>query len=244
MQTNNLAFAVLDRARRHPDTVAFVVAGRTISYARVADLMVNFARRMQQLGIDRQSVVGLAITDTATAITSALALALLGSRWVQVSRTSPTAYSAATHVLATGAAARLPGRIEIGKDWFDAPRLGRDVPFAGHASPDDTWMIAHSSGTTGRPKFMPLTYGTIWRRFQNPELQDGIAPVTFNLFPPTSYVGSKIGIGNLILGGTNVAPAPFDTLVRIGVTRVMGSPAQIANTIVEKTPVPQSGCAR
>lgn len=234
MQTNNLAFAVLERARQQPGKTAFIVSGRAIPYARVADLTVHFAYRMQQLGITRQSVVGLAIKDTATAVISALALALIGGRWVPVSTTSPSVYGAATHVLAAGAAARLPGRIEIGKDWFDAPPLSGDVPFPGHASPDDTWMIAHSSGTTGKPKFMPLTYGTIWRRFQNAELQDGVAPTTFNLFAPTSYVGSKIGIGNLILGGTNVAPAPFEELVRMGVTRVMGSPAQISAAIFDK----------
>lgn len=239
MRTSNLTFAVLDRALQQPEAVAFVVAGRAVPYSRVAALVVNFAGRMHGLGITRQSIVGLAIRDMPTATIATLAVALLGSRWVPVSSTSPTAYPGTTHVLAAGAAARMPGRIAIDQTWFDAPPLPRgELPFPGHANPDDTWMIAHSSGTTGKPKFMPLSYGTVWRRFENSELQDGEAPTTLNLFPATSYVGAKINAGNLVLGGTNVAAAPWVELLQHGVNRVMGSPAQVSASIFEKTTPP------
>ena len=242
MHSQNPAFAILDRAANQPESTAFVVAGHAIPYSRVADLMVHFAGRMQALGVTRTSLVGLAIKDTATATLAALGVALLGGRWVPVSSASPSIYPGVTHVFASGAGSRQPGRIEIGRSWYDGKQATREAldAFPGHADPGDTWMIAHSSGTTGSPKFMPLSYAAIWRRIENPELQDGAAPTTWNLFPATSYVGLKINVGNLVLGGTNVGAAPWDELVRLGVNRVMGSPAQLSGTIFETTRPPAS----
>lgn len=239
---HNPAFAILDRAAEQPDAVAFVVGGRPLTYRRFADLMAHFARRMRGLGVTRTSTVGLAIKDTATATLAALAVALLGGRWVPVSSASAAAFPGVTQVFGSGAGARQPGRIEIGKDWYDAAAFEPWAPatFPGYADPGDTWIIAHSSGTTGRPKFMPVTYANVWRRMANPELQDGVAPITCNLFPATSYVGLKINAGNLVLGGTNVVAGPWDELVRRGVTRVMGSPAQLSTAIFDATGRPRT----
>jgi acyl-coenzyme A synthetase/AMP-(fatty) acid ligase len=242
MQQHNPAFAILDRAAQQPDAIAFVVGGHAITYRRFTELMVHFTRRMRALGITRGSTVGLAIKDAATATLAALAVALLGGRWVPASSASAAVFPGVTHVLGSGIGARQPGRIEIGKDWYDAPPFDPEAlsTFPGYADPGDTWIIAHSSGTTGSPKFMPVTYAKVWRRMENPELQDGVAPTTWNLFPATSYVGLKINAGNLVLGGTNVAGAAWDELVRLGVTRVMGSPAQLSAAIFGPTPPPQT----
>jgi acyl-coenzyme A synthetase/AMP-(fatty) acid ligase len=240
MQQHNPAFAILERAAQQPDAVAFVVAGQSITYRRFADLLLHFTRRMRAFGVTRDSTVGLAIKDAATATLAALAVALLGGRWVPASSGSAAVFPGVTQVFGSGAGARQPGRIEIGKDWYDAPPPDSRAPatFPGYADPEDTWIIAHSSGTTGSPKFMPVSYANVWRRMANPELQDGVAPTTWNLFPATSYVGLKINAGNLVLGGTNVAAAPFDELVRLGVTRVMGSPAQLSAAIFNTTAPP------
>ncbi len=239
MRTTNLALAVLDRASRQPDKLAFVMAGRPIPYSRVAALVVNFARRMQGLRISRQSIVGLAIRDMPTATIATLAVALLGGRWVPVSSTSASVYPGTTHVLAAGPAAKLPGRVAIDQSWYNAPPLPPGIPpFPGHADPDDAWMIAHSSGTTGKPKFMAISYGNVWRRIGNPELQDGAAPTTWNLFPPTSAHGARVNTGNLVLGGTNVAAAPWPELLRLGVNRVIGSPAQVSAAIFDRVEPP------
>jgi len=240
MQQHNPAFAILDLAARQPEAIAFFVGGHSITYRRFADLMARFAGCMRALGVTRTSTVGLAIKDTATATLAALAVALLGGRWVPASSASAAVFPGVTHVFGSGGGARQSGRIEIGKDWYDAPPLDPQVPsaFPGYADSSDTWIIAHSSGTTGMPKFMPVTYANVWRRMANPELQDGVAPTTWNLFPATSYVGLKINAGNLVLGGTNVAAAPWDELVRLGVTRVMGSPAQLSAAIFNTTARP------
>ena len=238
MQNENLAFAALQRAFRHPGAAAFEVSRHTIPYRRFADLLMYFAQRMRASGVDRRSTVGLAIKDASTAAIAASAVALLGSKWVPVSADSTAVFPGVTHVFGTPQRTRHPGRIDIDRSWFEAPVAAESAlnEFPGYERPEDVWMIAHSSGTTGKPKFMPISYATVWRRMQNPELQDGVPPITCNLFPATSYVGAKINIGNLVLGGTNVARAPWDELVTKGVNRVMGSPAQIAAAIFSQNP--------
>ena len=240
MTAENFAFAALERAFAQPRVPAFEVVGHTIPYQRFADLLVGFATRMRQLGIDRRSTVGLAINDAATAAIATSAIALLGSKWVGVAGASPDVLARTTHVLAAGPGPQLPGVTAIDRSWFEAPAAPKHAlqDFPGHERADDIWMIAHSSGTTGKPKFMPMSYGTVWRRIENPELQDGAAPITCNLFPPTSYVGAKINVGNLVLGGTNVARMPFEMLLKKGVNRVMGSPTQLAGAILNAAPPP------
>jgi acyl-coenzyme A synthetase/AMP-(fatty) acid ligase len=234
MSTQNPALAVIERARSQPDAAAFVIGGRAVSYSRTVDLMVHFAQRMKALGISRDSTVGLATNDMATAAIAGLAVALLGGRWTAMSSNAAAVYPGITHLLATVAVASLPGAIEIDRSWVEAPFLQLAVPdFPGHAGPDDMWMIASSSGTTGKPKFMPITYGALWRRIENPDLQDGLPPTTLMLFAATSYVGMRINIGNLVMGGTNVAGAPWQALMRAGVNRVVGSPAQVSSSIFD-----------
>lgn len=230
MQTKNVALAVIERAREQPDAAAFFVAGRAISYSRTVDLMVHFARRMQAIGVTRDSTVGLATNDVATAAVVGLAVALLGSRWIALSPNAAAVYTGMTHVLTTVASTSRPGSVTIDYKWVEAPALRLAVPeFPGHAHPDDIWMIGHSSGTTGTPKFIPISYATLWRRIANLDHQDGVAPTNWNLFPPTSAHGARVDLGNLVMGGTIVAAAPWADLLRIGVNRVTGSPAQVSN---------------
>jgi acyl-coenzyme A synthetase/AMP-(fatty) acid ligase len=241
MQTDNIGFAALQRAFQLRRTTAFLVPGYAIPYQRFADLLVCFATRMQERGVDRRSTVGLVINDPAAAVIAVAAVALLGSKWVDASTETASAFAGTTHVFAAGQRMLKPGMINIDRSWLEAPPSTEKSlqKFPGHAHPDDVWMIARSSGTTGRPKFMPISYEAVWRRTENPELQDGAPPVTCNLFPPTSYVGARINIGNLAFGGTNVTRAPFDELLAKGVNRVMGSPAQIAGAFFSKGATPK-----
>ncbi|WP_421761415.1 class I adenylate-forming enzyme family protein [Devosia sp.] len=237
--TSNFAFAALQRAYSQPDATAFS-AERKVSYQRFADLTVNFARRLEALGVGRDATVALAIQDLPLAIAAVTAVGLLGARWVQLADIAPATFPGTTHVLTSGAGAERPGGIAIDPNWLDAgvSTEAALTGFAGAATPDATWMIAHSSGTTGKLKYMPLSYEAVGRRIANPELQDGAPPTTLTLFSPLSYIGAKIGTGNLVLGGTNAQWAPWEQLLAGGVNRIMGSPAQFTSAIFSRTAPP------
>jgi LacI family transcriptional regulator len=58
----NFAFATLRRAFTYPDAVAFDGTSK-VTYQRFADLVMHFARKMQEFGVDRSSTVGLVVLD-------------------------------------------------------------------------------------------------------------------------------------------------------------------------------------
>lgn len=238
--TSSFAFAVLRRAYGRPDATAFLSGGRRVSYQRFADLVVNFARRLEGHGVGRNATVALTIPELPVAIAAVSAVGLLGARWVQLAANAPTTFPGTTHVVAPAGGVARPGSITLDPAWLNAPATTEAVlaGFPGPASPDATWMIAHSSGTTGKLKYMPMSYEAVGRRIANPELQDGAPPTTLTLFSPLSYIGAKIATGNLVLGGTNAHWAPWDQLLDGGVNRIMGSPAQFTSAIFSRIATP------
>ena len=241
MHNDNFAFATLRGALGRPDAVAF---GGTapVAYQRYADLVVHFAHRMREFGVDRNSTVGLAVKSPVVACVAVTAVALLGSRWLSHFHDAPAYVPRCTHVFA-GMGESGIGWFEFTKSWFEAPHAGvADLDeFAGNESGGDLWMIAHSSGTTGRAKYMPISYETAWRRISgNPELVDDAPMVLASLFGPTAYVGIRPRLGNLFAGGTNVNASSFARLRAGGVNRVMGSPAQISALVQRHPEVPLS----
>lgn len=229
MKTDNFAFALLRRAFAHPDAIAFELAKSSVSYQRIADLIVHFAREMSRHGVDRRSTVGFVITSPLMAVVATSAVALLGARWLSAAgeRSFPPSLTP-THLF-SGLPGKTAGWISIDQGWFDSPPASeRDLQaFPGFADIGDAWMLAKSSGTTGKPKFMPLSYAALWRRSMTPEI-DAVGLKLCALFPALSYVAIKVNVANLVFGGTNVSLLPWDDMLARGVDRIMGSPDHLA----------------
>lgn len=238
--SSNFAFAALQRGYRQPQASAFVSGARTFSYQRFTDLTIGLARRFMQRGIGQDATVALLIPELPVAIAAVTAIGLLGARWVQLDANVAGVFPGTTHVVTSASAIARPGAIVIDPSWLDAAATTETAlaEFPGPVSPDATWMIAHSSGTTGKLKHMPLSYAAVGRRIANPELQDGAPPTALTLFSPLSYIGAKIATGNLVLGGTNAQWAPWDQMLAGGVNRIMGSPAQFTSAIFSRTAPP------
>ncbi len=240
VDVDNFAFATLRRAYEHPDRLA-ASGNAQVSYQRFADLTVHFARRMREFGVDRSSTIGFQLKSPLVAVVAATAVALLGAKWIGGRpRGLPGYVPRPTHVFA-GMGESEAGAYEFTRAWFEAPptRLADLSDFDGHASADDMWLIAHSSGTTGRPKHMPLTYAQAWRRVvDNADLVDGKPMTLCSLFEPVSYVGIRPRLGNLFHGGTNVSTTSLERLPELGVNRVMGSPSHLVAFLKGKSPPP------
>jgi len=236
LHEENFAFATLRGAFSRPDVIAFDGTSR-VTYQRFADLVVHFARKMREFGVGAGSTVGLSVASPVVAQVAVTAVGLLGARWLQfgaLERKSP--HLQATHFF-TGAGEG--GTYQFTRAWLEAPPASVDSldDFPGHAHPDDVWMIATSSGTTGRQKYMPLGYRSAWRRISgNIDLVDGKPMIFASLFGATGHTGLRPRLGNLLAGGTNVQIASFEKMLARGVNRLMGSPVQIAAHIRKATP--------
>lgn len=231
--SENIAFAVLERAGLQPDAPAFIAPGRVINYERAAAMIVNFARRMQEHGVTKDSRVALSMQGMPTATIAALAMALIGCRWAWTA----VSLHDATHTFFAGKAPLSPTAVVIDSTWYDAPPLhSAALPFADDTDPEQVWMTGGSSGTTGARKFMQISYGTVWKRILVPELQDGVAPVSRNLFPVLTAHGVRVNVGNLVAGGANASISNWDELRALGVNRVTGSPMQVSSLLFRRAP--------
>jgi acyl-coenzyme A synthetase/AMP-(fatty) acid ligase len=237
VQEENFAFSTLRAALSRPDTVA-LEGTSSITYQRFADLVVHFARRMQEFGVDRHSAVGLSTQSPVVAQIAVTAVGLLGAHWLHwgpQERANPLL--GVTHAFSSVGQG---GSYEFTRTWFEAPAADDSSldAFPGHGSGDDVWMIASSSGTTGRTKYMRLGYRAAWRRISgNVDLVDGRPMILASLFSAASHTGLRPRLGNLLAGGTNVNAGSFARLQARGVNRVMGSPIQIA-TLTRKLAPP------
>ncbi len=165
-------------ARGEPSRPAFVVpeSGQVLTYAQVADGIETLAGRLAAAGVRRGDRVALALPNGPDFVLLLLAIIVLGAAaaplnpaytetefnffltdiaprlfLIQGSRAAAAAAAATATTVRTVEAADdgPPGLLAAGSPA--APRL----PFE-HGGPDDVAVVLHTSGTTSRPKQVPL----------------------------------------------------------------------------------------
>lgn len=190
--------------------------------------------------MDGNSTVALLTKDLLAASVAIGAIGLLGARWAPLASSTAVPLAGTTHTFTFGPGTERVGATVIDAAWLKPERSNATMlgQFAGAASPDATWMIAHSSGTTGKLKYMPISYNTVWNRSAIADVQDAAPLTLLNLFSTLSYVGACINAFNLVHGGTNAYWAPWAQLLAMGVNRILGSPAQLSLAILERTAPP------
>ncbi|MBI1416608.1 MAG: AMP-binding protein [Limimaricola sp.] len=144
-----------------PDAPAVIAADITLSNLKLWQLSCSFAFRMHKEDIGPGTTVALHTTDLIASLATMLASAMLGARFETLEDVLWEVPSVRpSHVLRTPEAPPLSGisSIEIDATW--SPRFAppEAVTFAPPSPPDPDapWWIIHTSGTTGRPKFMQL----------------------------------------------------------------------------------------
>lgn len=100
------------------------------------------------------------------------------------------------------------GRVELdGEGVVAAPGPVPEVP-----SPDDVCLFLHTSGTTSRPKLVPLTHGNLMASIGNIARHFQLSPADTSLVVmPLFHVHGLIGatLSTLYSGGTVVVPPRF-----------------------------------
>jgi acyl-CoA synthetase (AMP-forming)/AMP-acid ligase II len=177
----SLAALLAYHARRSPDAVAITAPGAApLTYGRLYEHVTHTARRLNELGVGRHDRLALVLPngpETAVAFL-AVALAAAAAPLNPAFRRGEFDYfladiRARALLVPSGvdsparAAARQRGLpiLELAPSAEGPAGLfelrGQGRPLAGSgglANPDDVALILHTSGTTARPKIVPLTH--------------------------------------------------------------------------------------
>ncbi|MBL4874015.1 MAG: acyl--CoA ligase [Rhodobacteraceae bacterium] len=234
----NIGFLFRDVVREYPNFPAIVNESAVISYAQLLSTVVACAKRFQVLGVDRHSIVALNTGDTPISVAVMLATSLLGCRMVTASKIlAKQDLFKPTHFIRTADAKGKPelGFIDIDESWFANPdkdpiKAADELP--GYENPDDPWLILHTSGTTGRPKFIELTHKIVTDRTAAVGIDFPLAQVTCAmLFNCTSRPFYARVIGALLNAATIVESSDPSFWKRCGVNTVFCSPGQFETFI-------------
>jgi acyl-CoA synthetase (AMP-forming)/AMP-acid ligase II len=216
------------RARTAPGRVALIAADRSLTYYELADRVRRLANGLRTLGVAKGDRVAWLGPNHPAFLEALFAAGLLGAAMAPVNHrldeaeidwiledTKPRVLI--RHCAAGGTAARSPairhvavgGSPDAATD-FEALIAGS----AGHAIEetvglDDLCLLAHTSGTTGRPKGVMLTHGNVtWNVVNLLSCADFRGDdVTIALAPFFRVGGTGVNVlPVLFMGGTVVVP--------------------------------------
>ncbi len=222
-----------DAAREFADFPAVISEATIITYAQLLASGIGFARRFRALGVTRSSIVALNTGDMPASLSVMLATSLLGCRLVTASGLlAKQNFLHPTHFFRTPDAEGKKGVdfVDITAEWFtDLPERPFDeiAEFPCDHDPDDPWLILHTSGTTGKPKFIGLTHRIVADRTAAIAADFPTASVTCAMmFNATSRPFFARAIGVLLNGCTIVDGTSSAFWKSQGVNLVFCSPDQ------------------
>ena len=211
----------------------------TISYAQLTRDILNFQKRLAALGATPQAAVSICLPNSYAFIVSFLAAswqraiaAPLNSAYKQEEfEFYIQDLGSAGALVPQGAFARDDAavraacrhRAAIAECYWDGSEVVLDVKEPGKLSgkgnselqvphPDDVALVLHTSGTTGRPKAVPLTHRNLIRTMRNirATYQLGPADRTMLVMPLFHVHGLLAGfLAPLFSGGSVIVPLKF-----------------------------------
>ncbi len=230
MTAGPLTAAIAAWAARDPARAAFIDRGAPVTYAALDRRVAACAGWLARQGLRPGDMVGVTLREDIAHITAALALLRLGCDQVTLASHDPPALRAALArrlgvalLLAEDGTAALPGLPLLHFDPEDAPAPG--------PAERPGRLILTSSGTTGRPKLIPLREADIARQVAR---RAGEARVFFRSITVEHNNAKKYHLGLLGQGATtmlaNCAALPdlAEACARHGVGRVTLPPERAA----------------
>ncbi len=229
------AFAAL--LARHPQSAEALCAleGVPLTYGELAELCDRIGARLRRLGIDAGDVVAMALSGGPVAATAFLAVAAhavaaplnpafrreewrfyledLRPKALLVAPEGPEEAVAAARELAVPVL-RLSPRGERAGDFDLAPEDGRPAAATTPVDPEIA-LILHTSGTTSRPKMVPLTRANLLSSAEHIAQSLALGPedrglVVMPLFHIHGLVAALLA--PLYAGGTVTVAPGFDAL--------------------------------
>ncbi|MBL4806249.1 MAG: acyl--CoA ligase [Rhodobacteraceae bacterium] len=242
-QGENLGFVLQRVASERPDQAAIVFEDMTITYDQLLRIIFGFAAKMQQFGVGQEDFVIVDTDEPTVAIASLFAAALLGAKYANnheefahLKRFTPTKFFHS--VEKNGSSAN--GSIKIDASWTPQNQPDTDIQFTDTQDQDSPWLIVHTSGSTGFPKFIGLTQAQILAR-SNAASVDFISGKTVfcSMFDCTARPYISRMLATLINGATLVDSKKPEFWIPAGVNLVMGSPVQVRARLEGKSLSPK-----
>ena len=162
-RSSTIADLFAAQAARTPDAVAVIAHGRTLTYRQLDESANRLARRLQQLGVKPDTLVGIAMGRSETLVISLLGILKAGGAYVPLDPTYPQARlsllieDSKMPILLTTAASRdhLPpaaaGLTIVDAEDADLARESAEA-VATSATPAHIAYVIYTSGSTGMPK--------------------------------------------------------------------------------------------
>jgi len=165
-QQFNIAFDLFKFLGENPKHICFEGEHGTVNGKQFANQITLFALQLLVRNVKSHDLIGLDIEDAIIAHIMTQAITAIGASWIKISQQALDSELPIKHVIFNtkrmyhGASVH-----KIDQTWFKEPEgLTNDMRIRGYKDPEDIWMIAQSSGSTGLPKFIPITYRQYWHR--------------------------------------------------------------------------------
>lgn len=249
--SRSLAGLVATQAAATPDHVALATLDESVTYAQLTNLATQFAHHLRRHGVRPGPPTGAPIGTTIgivpdhpiIAVGLTLACSLLGCAWVaaspQVLAHPGLMVSCVLHMDAPPPGLRVPA-LRVDPSWSRAPdenRHGAEAPLTGFSDPEQPWMMTHSSGTTGEPKFIGLSEAAFHQRVTEIGfVSDSERPVYLAMFPLLAYTGTLAMFRTLAAGGTFIYANPRLVHGHTRIDVIHGSPAHLQRFMDDTPP--------
>lgn len=150
------------QAELTPQQLAILDGNDRLSYQELNRRSNQLARRLQSMGVGRESLVGIFLERSAKMIVALLGILKAGGAWVPLDPSYPKDWlefilhdsQASVVVTEEGLLAELPGKtaaICLDRDWPESGGENDDNPGASVTS-DNLAYVIYTSGSTGTPK--------------------------------------------------------------------------------------------
>jgi len=247
------------RAAATPDAIALVTGAERLTYAELNTRANRLAHRLRELGVRRESLVGVCLERSIELVVALLGILKAGGAYVPLDPAYPRErlgfmlVDAGVAVVLTRAALRE----QVAEAGVQALALDADTTLAAEPAanpavsvePGDLAYVMYTSGSTGRPKGVAVPHRAILRLVFGQTYARLDATRTLLHLAPISFDASTLELWGALLHGARCAlfpaalPTPLalgEAIRRHGVTTLWLT-ASLFNTIVDEAPEALAG---
>ena len=229
---DNVFFQLMDHLKDSNKPV-FYDNDRSISGKQYRNLILNFAFHMMNSGVTQRSVVALDVYGVMVGTALSVACGLIGCTWIKYSIDSAKAADELklTHIFHESplqVEVNVPC-IELDNSWNKPPEGMLSTPsFLSFEDENKPFLIAHSSGTTGNVKFIPITYAEYFERVHNNfDIQFQNARYGAFLFQPLKSTTQYKAVALMLNDIAIVHNITYDQLSKYPRVHIIGSHGQV-----------------
>jgi nonribosomal peptide synthetase DhbF len=217
---------VAEQAARTPDGVAATFKGEDLTYRELDRRAGLLARRLRDLGIGREDIVGVALDRGLDAFVALLGILKAGGAFVALDVNHPPRRLAhilgdtATKVVVTRAdLAGVPEPqgwtpLYLDRDWPEIESVAQDAPLEELASPDSLAYVLYTSGSTGLPKGVQIEHWAFAHFLEWFGSHHDSRPGARMLVSVSLVLDLSVGeIFAALTRGATAVPAPQETVV-------------------------------